>query len=404
MGKPWRNHPSWELVEECSEILGRDLQHLLIKADTEELADTANTQIATVVVSMVALDAVERLGISPTISAGHSLGEYTALIATGALSIEEGTKLVCERAQAMKDAVDKREGKMMALIGIGDDDAEASCCRAEGDVWVANYNSPNQIVIAGDPRAVDKAIEIAKASGAKKALPMQVKGGFHTPFMIPARQRLKKALSEVSFSVPEVPVVANIDARIHQDPSIWPNLLSSQLCSPVRWHQSLHTMWEYGSRIFVEIGPGEVLSGLCKRTIPAAKTVSINGPDSLDELVNILATKTAQSWTKAAARHAGEHTYIYERLIVSPSAGVFYPTEEVEEGLKTTHLPTDIQVGDLIGTTESTAGKLEIRSSFEGMLVDILVLPGERVTQGQPVAWLRTKKVPESRPKISGSV
>ena len=149
MGHAWVEHPSWEVAAEASDIAGRDLTSLLLDAPMEELTRTANAQLATFVMSLVVLDAVERLGLFPAACAGHSLGEYTALVASGALSLSDGTQLVIERGDAMQAAADERPGTMAALIGIADDDAEAACQRAEDEVWVANYNAPGQVVIAG---------------------------------------------------------------------------------------------------------------------------------------------------------------------------------------------------------------------------------------------------------------
>ena len=154
MGHAWVEHPSWEVAAEASEIAGRDLTALLLDAPMEELTLTANAQLATFVMSLVVLDAVERLGLFPAACAGHSLGEYTALVASGALSFSDGTRLVLERGDAMQEAADERPGTMAALIGIADDDAEAACQRAEDEVWVANYNAPGQVVIAGTVQGV----------------------------------------------------------------------------------------------------------------------------------------------------------------------------------------------------------------------------------------------------------
>src|SRR5487761_2538564 len=213
-------------------------------------------QLATFVSSLIALDAAERLGLEPFACAGHSLGEYSALVATGSLSYEDGLRLVAERGAAMQDAADSRAGTMMAVLGLDDDDVESACVRAEGDAWVANYNAPGQVVIAGEKEALERASEIAKSLGAKRVLSFPVGGAFHPPFMAPARDRLRKAISEINFREPEPIVVANVDARSHGAPSDWPGLLSAQLCSPVRWRQTLTTLSELGCRTFIELGPG----------------------------------------------------------------------------------------------------------------------------------------------------
>ena len=255
MGHAWVEHPSWEVAAEASEIAGRDLTGLLLDAPMEELTLTANAQLATFVMSLVVLDAVERLGLFPAACAGHSLGEYTALVASGALSLSDGTRLVLERGDAMQEAADERPGTMAALIGIADDDAEAACQRAEDEVWVANYNAPGQVVIAGTVEGVAKATDRAKELGARKVLPIPVSGAFHTQLMLPARTRLRQTLEAVTFHSPEVPVVANVDARVHTDPGEWPGLLSAQLCSPVRWRQSLEALSGRGVTVAGRVGP-----------------------------------------------------------------------------------------------------------------------------------------------------
>src|ERR1700733_13983115 len=215
MGQTWVDHPSWEVAGEASEVAGRNLDTLLLEAGMDELTATGNAQMATFVMSLVVLDAVERLGLFPAACAGHSLGEYTALVATGALSMSDGTRLVTERGRAMQVAADDRPGTMAALIGISDDDAEAACQRAEDEVWVANYNAPGQVVIGGTAEGVAAASERAKELGAKRVLPIPVSGAFHTQLMLPARPPLRKLLDSVDFHSPEGPIVAHAHARAH---------------------------------------------------------------------------------------------------------------------------------------------------------------------------------------------
>jgi len=400
MGAPWVDHPSWELVEHAGEVVGLDVASLLTEADQETLTKTANAQLATFVLSLVVLDAAERVGIVPAASAGHSLGEYTALVATGALDYEGGLRLVAERGSAMQDAADQAPGTMAAVLGLDDDDVAAACLRAEADVWVANYNAPGQVVIAGDPDAVSAAGVLAKSLGAKRVMSIAVGGAFHTPYMAPARERLRKALATATFREPEPVVVANVDARHHGDPSEWPSLLSAQLCGPVRWRQSLVALYESGARTFVELGPGAVLTGMAKRTLTAGdvRTFSVATPDELERLVEALAPSTAPSSGPAAlvqpgAGAPGERYAMTERLIVSPVTGPFTPSPACLPAVPTlksqrvdvpSRAPIHLRVGDLVGW----AGDAEIRSSFAGVLEDVLVLPGERVVSGQPVAWL----------------
>jgi [acyl-carrier-protein] S-malonyltransferase len=390
MGAAWVDHPSFEVVGEASNAAGRDLSALLLHAPMEELTATANAQLATFVQSLVVLDAVERLGLSPGACAGHSLGEYTALVASGAMSFEDGVQLVVARGEAMGRAGEDAPGTMAALLGITDDDAEAACQRAEGDVWVANYNAPGQVVIAGTTEAVKTASDLAKNLGARRVLPIPVSGAFHTPLMAAARSALRKALGDTAFRSPEIPVIANVDARIHSDPAEWPGLLSAQLCSPVRWRQSLETLSSLGGTTFVELGPGGVLSGLARRSLSDIETVSVAEPDDLDRLMDVVAKPEAQ---RVETHHIGEHLYMSERVVVSPGGGIFFPEQTLSAPgvglLPGTAAPggslSGISVGDLVGRV----GAVEVRTPFAGQVVRWQATAGERVQEGQPLLWLR---------------
>ncbi len=398
MGHAWVEHPSWEVTAEASDIAGRDLTKLLLDAPMEELTLTANAQLATFVMSLVVLDAVERLGLFPAACAGHSLGEYTALVASGSLSLSDGTRLVVERGNAMQVAADEQPGTMAALIGIADDDAEAACQRAEDEVWVANYNAPGQVVIAGTAEGVAAATDRAKELGARKVLPIPVSGAFHTQLMLPARARLRQTLDEVTFHSPEVPVVANVDARVHTDPAEWPGLLSAQLCSPVRWRQSLEALSGRGATVLAELGPGGVLTGMVRRTIPDVRGVAVSVPADLDKLMDTVAG--TDEWTASSPAHQGEHLYTSERVIVSPAPGVFEPDVHLA-ALESTALAEanaapgsgqGIEPGSIlaVGDRVGTVGLTDVRTPFAGILVRWLAVRGERVVEGQPVAWIRT--------------
>jgi len=373
MGAPWVDHESWELVEEASDATGRDVGRLLLDADAEELTQTRNAQLSTFVLSLVVLDAVERLGVEPSVAAGHSLGEYSALTASGALDYADGVRLVAERGEAMQIAAEERHGTMAAVLGLDDDKVEVACMRAAADVWAANFNAPGNVVIAGDPEGIEAAAKIAKDLGASKVLPIKVGGAFHTPLMAPARDRLKKALAEVQFREMEVPVVANVDATAHEDPADWPGLLTAQLCSPVSWRQSLHTLSDRPVMTFVELGPGTVLAGTVKRTLDGTKAISVGTPADLDTLLERIEGESA------AAHHEGEHLFMTERVVVSPAAGLFEPAPDLDRG-------RPVEAGDLLGTV----GDAEVRSPFSGRIEGVLAHLGERVMSRQPIAWLRT--------------
>ena len=375
MGRPWTEHESWDLVEEASDVSGRDVGRLLLDADADELKDTRNAQLTTFVSSLMVLDAVERLGVEPSFCAGHSLGEYTALTATGALGFDDGVRLVVERAEAMHEAGQNNPGTMSAILGLDDELVEVACRRADSDVWVANFNAPGQIVIAGSVEGVARAVEIAKELGAKKAMPLPVSGAFHTPFMTPARERLREAIAAAQPRDTEVPIVSNVDAIAHDHGDEWASLLSAQLSSPVRWKQCLLTLADLGVTGFAELGPGGVLTGMVKRTIEGSRTISVATPDELDKFIE---------WVNNAAptglqQHEGEHLFAVERLVVSPASGVFVPLSSVQPGHR-------ISIGQTLGMI----GDTPVVSVFEGVLQAFIAVDGERVTLRQPIAWLRT--------------
>lgn len=375
MGRPWRDHDSWELVEEASDVAGRDVANLLLDADAEELRDTRNAQLTTFVSSLMVLDAVERLGIEPSYCAGHSLGEYTALTATGALAFDDGVRLVVERADAMHEAGNLHPGTMAAVLGLDDEQVEVACRRADSEVWVANFNAPGQVVIAGSKEGVQRASEIAKDLGAKKSMPLSVSGAFHTPFMVPAKDRLREAIALASPRDTEVPVISNVDAMAHASGNEWASLLSAQLSSPVRWKHCLLSLSELGVTEFAELGPGGVLTGMAKRTVESARTISVATPDELDKFIEWV---NAASPT-GAAQLEGEHLFAVERLIVSPAAGIFTPRSDVRPGDR-------VEVGQSIGTV----GETEVVSAFAGVIQAFIAVDGERTTNRQPIAWLRT--------------
>lgn len=374
MGRPWVDHESWELVDEASDVAGRDVGALLLDADAEQLKDTRNAQLTTFVSSLMVLDAVERLGIDASFCAGHSLGEYTALAATGALGFQEGVILVCERAAAMHDAGQAQVGTMAAVLGLDDDQVEVACNLADADVWVANFNAPGQVVIAGSPGGVEAAGKHAKDLGAKRVMALQVSGAFHTSYMSAARDRLREAISIAGIRDAEIPVVSNVDAKSHDQGSEWTALLSAQLASPVRWKQCLQTLAQLGVNDFAELGPGGVLTGMAKRSVEGSRTISVATPEDLDRLLEWVGGDVAPP----AHDLEGEHLFGFERLIVSPAAGIFTPIGFDANGL--------IEVGTVLGHV----GEHEVRSPFRGILQNFIAVDTERVTSRQPIAWLRT--------------
>ncbi len=376
MGKAWVDHPSWELVAEASETSGRDLGALLLEADDEELKATRNAQLSTFLLSMVVFDAVQRVGVEGAAHAGHSLGEYSALTASGALDFDDAVRLVDERGEAMQACAENHEGTMSAILGLDDNLVESTCHRVDDDVWIANYNAPGQVVVSGSPAGVAEAGEIALELGAKRAVPLAVSGAFHTPYMRPARDHLREAIDRVEFRDPDHPVYANVDAMGHSSADDWPALLSSQLTSPVRWRQSLNELEAAAFTTYVELGPGTVLTGLAKRTTKGARALKVNTPTDIDTLLEAI---SGHPPTGGARSLEGEALFATERLIVSPCAGIFTTVDGKDAG-------SSIEAGRLLG---HVAG-VEVRSPFAGELQGFLAVEGERVTISQPIAWLRT--------------
>ena len=377
MGASWLDHPSWELIEEASDATNVDIADLLLNADDDLLRETQNAQLATFVLSMLILDAVERLGLDSTGHAGHSLGEYSALTASGALDFSDAARLVSIRGNAMKKAIEEKPGTMAAVLGLEDTTVEDLCAEIADEVWIANYNSPGQLVIAGTNSAIEKASGLAKKIGAKKVTQLSVSGAFHTPLMNAARVELSEAIENTDIRPPSGIVVANVDGVAHENPETWRALLSAQLCSPVRWTQSLTTLLTMNFSTFIEIGPGKVLTGLTKRADSDTKRLNINKPSDLDQLLDLIAP-TSPTSDESGIGHEGEHLFSTDRLVVSPSAGIFKPVSNLEIGKKLSN-------GQLLGHV----GNAEIHSPFSGELMGWIALPDERLTASQPIAWLR---------------
>ncbi|WP_314950218.1 ACP S-malonyltransferase [Tannerella forsythia] len=254
-----------ELFEQANAILGFRITDLMFAGTDEDLKQTKVTQPA-VFLHSVTLARTLGADFRPEMTAGHSLGEFSALVAAQALSFEDGLKLVSERAQAMQKACELTPSTMAAVIGLPDEIVEKICAEITGEVVVcANYNCPGQIVISGSMAGIDAACEKLTASGAKRVLKLKVGGAFHSPLMEPARAELAEAIESTTFSKPVCPVYQNVDARPQTDPDVIRKNLVAQLTSPVRWTQTVQNMVADGATRFVELGPGNVLQGLIKK-------------------------------------------------------------------------------------------------------------------------------------------
>lgn len=257
-----------DLMESANDILGFDILSIIFNGTEEDLKKTKVTQPAIFIHSLAAVKAVDTIGAGMV--AGHSLGEFSALVANGALSFKDGLELVYQRALAMQEACDANPSSMAAVLGLEDEKVEEICAQIEGIVVPANYNCPGQLVISGETAAVEKACEALKAAGAKRALLLPVNGAFHSPLMKPAQDKLAKAIENTKFNKPIIPIYQNITTTAVEDPEEIKKNLIAQLTGPVKWTQTVRNMIADGAESFVEVGPGKTLQGLIKKIHPEA--------------------------------------------------------------------------------------------------------------------------------------
>ncbi|MBP6893726.1 MAG: ACP S-malonyltransferase [Gammaproteobacteria bacterium] len=294
----WGDHPAVrETLAEASEALGQDVGLLIKEGPKEILALTTNTQPVMLVAGIAAWRAwLAEGGAQPSVVAGHSLGEYSALVAAGVLTLAQAAPLVRFRAQAMQEAVPVGTGAMAAVLGMAAEQVKAGCAEATaamgapGEVVEAvNFNDPMQTVIAGSKAAVERACELLKSQGAKRALPLPVSAPFHSSLMKPAAEALARRLAEVELKAPQIPVLNNIDVAIETDPARIREALVRQAAGPVRWVESVQALQARGVEAVVECGPGKVLSGMVKRIAPGLASGFIQDPASLGEARQLVA-------------------------------------------------------------------------------------------------------------------
>ena len=290
-----------DLFTRANEALGFDLARLCFEGPEANLTLTANLQPALLTTSLAAHAVLEaRTSLRPDVAAGHSLGEWTALVATGAMAFEDAVRLVRLRGTAMQEAVPRGRGAMGAVLGLDGDTVAKVCAEisASGDgvVVPANYNGAGQVVISGDREAVDRAIPALKSAGARRVLPLSVSAPFHSPLMAKAAARLSGALDSVAIRAPRVPVIGNVDARPSNEPARLRRRLVDQVASPVQWEASVLTMAEMGVVHFVEVGPGKVLAGIVKRMIEGARVSACGRLEEIDALAAEFPRSGAEAW------------------------------------------------------------------------------------------------------------
>jgi [acyl-carrier-protein] S-malonyltransferase len=268
-----------ELMDKANEILGFEITKVMFEGTDEELRQTKVTQPAVFLHSVISALCMGD-EFKPDMTAGHSLGEFSALVAAGALSFEDGLTLVSKRAMAMQKACEAAPSTMAAIIGLADEEVEKICAEVstEGNVVVpANYNNPGQLVISGNIDAVNTACEKLKEAGAKRALPLKVGGAFHSPLMQPAKEELQAAIEATEFHTPKCPVYQNVDAEAHTDPQEIKQNLIAQLTAPVRWTYEVQNMIAAGATDFTECGPGKALQGMIAKIAKGNEAVTAHG-------------------------------------------------------------------------------------------------------------------------------
>ena len=279
-----------ETLAEASDILRQDLARLIAEGPAEELNSTVNTQPVMVTAGICAWRAWrESGGAEPALLAGHSLGEYTALVVAGAISFADCLPLVRLRGRAMQEAVPQGAGAMAAILGLDDDAVRSACAEAaEGDVCEAvNFNAPGQVVIAGHAGAVRRAIEAAKARGAKRAMPLPVSAPFHSSLMAPAAAKLREALDRIAVNSPRIPVIHNVDAKSRSDASGVREALVTQADHPVRWVECVREMAARGAKYVFECGPGKVLAPLVRRTVEGLQGIALADRAGLEQAAQL---------------------------------------------------------------------------------------------------------------------
>ena len=278
-----------QVFEEADQALGFSISNLCFEGPEEELRKTVNTQPAILTVSVATLRVLQQAGISFDITAGHSLGEYSALVAAGVLDFADAVRLVNKRGQYMQEAVPLGEGAMAAVMGMEREKVVDICAEVEkeaGAVQAVNFNCPGQIVIAGKTVAVEKAAAALKAAGAKRAIMLPVSAPFHSTLLQPAAEKLALELEKVSFHEPKLPVVANVTGKISTNSNEIKQLLVTQAANPVLWEDCVATVAAYGATVSVEVGPGKVLTGFTKKIAPEIATFNVEDMESLQKTLD----------------------------------------------------------------------------------------------------------------------
>ena len=380
-----------DLYQWASACLGWDLAETLRTASPDELRQTYIAQPAIFCVSVAALRALEAAGVArPAYVAGHSLGEFSALVAAGALSFEAGLLLVARRAEAMQRAADARPGSMSSVLGLSAEGVEMAVEATAQDqvLAVANDNAPGNVVVSGEWTALERLPAAAKELGARRVVPLNVGGAFHSPLMAPAVQVFQPHLAAAPLRDPAIPVVANATAEPVTSADELRELLARQLTGRVRWTESVRRMVALGVDTFIEVGPGTVLSGLIKRSVEGTRVLSAADAEGVAAVVDALRVQSDGDAAKAdvaKGEDQGEVVVLPERFAVSPGHGRFYPVTPSRFNDERPY----VEPGDLLGEVRNGAASIPVRSPFRGWVMAHLAWEGELVTPGQILLSLR---------------
>jgi [acyl-carrier-protein] S-malonyltransferase len=380
-----------DLYQWASACLGWDLAETLRTASPDELRQTYIAQPAIFCVSVAALRALEAAGVArPAYVAGHSLGEFSALVAAGALSFEAGLLLVARRAEAMQRAADARPGSMSSVLGLSAEGVEMAVeATAQGQVLaVANDNAPGNVVVSGEWTALERLPAAAKELGARRVVPLNVGGAFHSPLMAPAVEVFQPHLAAAPLRDPAIPVVANATAEPVTSAEELRELLARQLTGRVRWTESVRRMVALGVDTFIEVGPGTVLGGLIKRSVEGIRVLSAADAEGVAAVVDALRVQSDGDSARAdvaKGEDQGEVVVLPERFAVSPGHGRFYPVTPSRFNDERPY----VEPGDLLGEVRNGAASIPVRSPFRGWVMAHLAWEGELVTPGQILLSLR---------------
>jgi [acyl-carrier-protein] S-malonyltransferase len=293
MATPWLDHPSWTIVEQAQEALDEPLGHLITEAPADALTRTREAQLAVLLTSLVAWDALSVDPDVPVAFAGHSLGQVTALIAAGVLSLEAGVRFAARRAELTQAAADAHPGRMAALLGATPEQADDACTAAPDACWVANDNAPGQVVIAGTPDGVTAAGARAQELGVRRVTALNVGGAFHTPLMADATDGLRGEVAPLALAPPSAVVVSNDDAVAYSDADGWRERLPAHVSVPVRWRQTMDTLVGLGATTFLEVGHGSMLAALAKRGAPGVTVLGVATPADIPTILPTTTTEVA---------------------------------------------------------------------------------------------------------------